>query len=99
MPLKFLDRPFVARNPRGGVGDDWGGRFPQGSQPIATASQHSGTPVWVMTANGQGNWALHHNGAWQKLSPFKESKSGSVQWRMNGEHISHPVAWSLPRKK
>jgi hypothetical protein len=98
MVLKFLDRPQLGRNPRGGVGDDWSGRFPQG-QPIATAPQNSGTPVWVMQANGQGSWALHYGGGWKKLSPFKDSKSGGVQWRMDGTMISNPVAWSLPRKK
>jgi hypothetical protein len=99
MPLKFLDRPFVARNPSGGVGDNWRGRFPEGAQPIATAPERSGTPVWVMTADGQGSWALHYQNTWKKLSPFKESRSGSVQWRMDGTTISNPVAWSLPRKK
>src|SRR5262245_52658346 len=99
MVLKFLGQSFVARDPRGGGGDNWASRFPQGSQPIATAPQHSAQPVWVMTANGQGNWALHHNGAWQKLQPFKDFKSGAVTWRMNGEQISQPVAWSMPRKK
>jgi len=99
MPLKYLDRPFVARNASGGVGDNWRGRFPEGAQPMATAPERSGTPVWVMTANGQGSWALHHNGAWQKLQPYKDFKSGAVSWRMCGEHISQPVAWSLPRKK
>jgi hypothetical protein len=98
MPLKFLDRPFVARNPRG-VGDDWGGRFPQGSQPIATAPERSGTPVMVYEANGTGHWALHYHNGWKKLSPFKDSKSGGVQWRMDGTMVSNPVAWSPPKRK
>jgi len=99
MVLKFSDRPFTARNPSGGMGDNWRGRFPADAQPIATAPERSGTPVWVVQANGQGHWALHHNGAWQKLQPFKDFKSGAVSWRMSGERISQPVAWSLPRKK
>jgi len=97
MVLKFSDRPFVARNPRG-AGDNWRGRFPEGAQSMQSAPQNSGTPVWVMQANGQGDWALHHNGRWQKLSPFKDHRTGSVSWRMDGTQISNPVAWSMPRR-
>ena len=83
---------------QGPAGNLWN-RFPQGSQPIATAPERSGTPVWVMRANGQGDWALHHNGAWQKLAPFKDFRDGTVRWRMSGELIPNPVAWAMPQRK
>ena len=92
MSLKFSNTPQLQYGNQGTASDIWQ-RFPAGSQPIATAPERSGTPVWVMQANGQGDWALHHNGAWQKLEPFKDWKDGSVQWRMCGESIPHPVAW------
>ena len=97
MVLKFLDHPVVHSGNQP-ASDPWS-RFPAGSQPIATAPERTSQPIIVYEPNGQGHWALHHNGAWQKLAPFKDGRDGSVQWRMNGEQISQAVAWSLPRKK
>ena len=95
MSLKFLDKSQLQS---GGANDVWQ-RFPAGSQSMQTAPQNSATPIVVYEANGQGHWALHHNGAYRKLAPFKDWRTGSVSWRMDGTQIPHPVAWSLPRKK
>ena len=96
MSLKYRDKPQVnyGDQRRGSVWD----RFPQGAQPIATAPEHSSQPVVVIEANGHQSWALKHNNAWRKLSPFKDHRTGAVQWRMDGTLISNPVAWTLPKR-
>jgi len=73
--------------------------LPQGAQPIATAPERTSQPVIVHEASGQGHWALHYNGAWRKVAPFKDWRTGSVSWRMDGTEVSNPVAWSYPQKK
>src|SRR5215813_9095861 len=83
---------------QGSAADMWR-RFPAGSQSIATAPERSATPIVVYESNGQGHWALHHNGAWRKLSPYKDFRDGSVSWRMDGTEVPNPVAWSMPQKK
>jgi hypothetical protein len=98
MSLKFSDKPQLHYGDQGSAANIWQ-RFPAGSQSIATAPSRSATPIVVYEPNGQGHWALHHNGAWRKLSPFKDSRSGSVSWRMDGTEISNAVAWSLPQTK
>jgi hypothetical protein len=97
MSLKFSDKPQL--NYGGNSAADIWRRFPQGAQPIATAPERSGTPVIVYEPSGAGHWAMHHNGAWQKLSAFKDWRDGNVRWRMCGESIPHAVAWSYPQKK
>ena len=97
MTLKFSDRPQVHYGNRS-ASDIWQ-RFPQGAQPIATAPERTSQPIIVMEANGHQHWAINHRGAWQKLEPFKDWRSGTVTWRMCGESIAQPVAWSMPRKK
>jgi len=98
MTLKFSDKPQVHYGDQGSAADIWQ-RFPQGAQPIATPPERSGSPVWVMQANGMGDWALHHNGAWRKLVPFKDWRDpGRVSWRMDGTEIVNPVAWSMPKR-
>ena len=96
MTLKFSDRPQLHYGQQGA--NPWA-RFPQGAAPIATAPERSSQPIIVHEANGHQHWALHHNGAWRKLSPFKDFKTGAVSWRMDGTQINNAVAWSLPRKK
>jgi hypothetical protein len=96
MSLKYSDKPQVHYGPRQS-GSPWA-RFPQGAQPIATAPEQSATPILVHEANGQSHWALYHRNGWQKLAPFRDHKSGAVSWRMCGEQVTQPVAWS-PRKK
>jgi len=98
MSLKFSDRPQLHSGNRGSVADIWQ-RFPQGAQPIATAPERTSQPIIVHEANGFQHWAINHRGAWQKLAPFKDWKTGAVSWRMDGTQIPQPVAWSLPRKK
>jgi len=97
MTLKFLAKSQLTGN-QGSAADIWQ-RFPQGAQPIATAPERSGSPIQVFETNGTAHWALHHNGAWRKLVPFKDWRSGAVSWRMDGTQIPHPVAWSMPQKK
>jgi hypothetical protein len=97
MVLKFCDKPQV--NYGGQGSDKWQQRFPADAQPIASAPECSATPILVYEPNGTGNWALHHNGAWRKVAPFKDWRTGAVSWRMDGALIDNPVAWTLPRKK
>jgi hypothetical protein len=97
MVLKYSDKPqlrYDSDNSR----YNFNNRFPEGWQPIATAPQQTAQPVLIYESNGQGHWALHHQGAWRKLAPFKDGRAGAVNWRMDGTMVSNPVAWS-PRKK
>src|SRR5262249_50388524 len=98
MTLKFSNKPQLSYGNQGSVSDIWR-RFPEGAQPIATAPERSATPIIVHEPNGTAHWALHHHGAWRKLAPFKDWRSGAVSWRMDGTEIANPVAWSLPRKE
>src|SRR5262245_7572758 len=93
--LKFSDKPVLHS---GNQASDIWQRLPQGSQPITSAPERSAQPIVVYELNGQGHWALHHNGAWRKLAPFKDWRNGNVSWRMDGTEIAHPVAWSLPKR-
>jgi hypothetical protein len=77
----------------GGQANRFVNRLPPGCQRIETAPVTS-TPVVVYEPNGRGRWALHHNGTWQELKPFKNGHDGSVQWRLDGTKIQHAVAWS-----
>ena len=98
MVLRYTDKPY-------GGGRQTGAnvyhRFPAGAQPMQTAPSASATPVVIYDATG-GHWCLNHRDSWQKLQPYKDFKSGQVQWRMNGEMVAHPLAWSpqpLQRKR
>lgn len=71
--------------------------FPADAQPIQSAPQTS-TPVLVYGQDGNGHWAIFHKEAWRKLEPQRDSYSGAVSWRMNGEQVAQPIAW-LPRRK
>src|SRR5262245_16670723 len=96
MSLKFSDKPVL--NYSGNQASDVWRRFPEGAQPIASAPERSATPILVHEANGTTSWALHHSGAWRRLAPFRDFRDGSVQWRMDGTEIAHPVAWSMPKR-
>jgi len=99
MTLKFSNKSQLNDGGnQGSVANIWR-RFPQGARPIATAPERTATPIVVHEASGASHWALHHNGAWRKLAPFKDYRDGSVSWRINGTSISNPVAWSMPQKK
>jgi hypothetical protein len=97
MSIRYARTPQVHYG--NGQGSNPWARFPQGAQPIASAPQRTAQPIIVYEPNGTGHWALHHGNGWKKLSPFRNSKDGSVQWRMDGRQISNAVAWALPRKK
>ena len=97
MSLKFLTTPQVNFGSPGAA-DRVRSKLPADALPIATAPAASATPVIVYGVDAKGHWALHHRGGWQKLAPFKDSQTGAVSWRMNGEEINQPIAW-LPRKK
>jgi hypothetical protein len=96
MVLKYADTPQLHYG--GQQSDPWK-RFPQGSQPIATAPAASATPLLIYDATGKGYWALRHRDGWQKLSPYKDHVTGAVSWRMNGEQVQQPIAWALPQKR
>jgi hypothetical protein len=96
MVLKFSDRPQL--NYGGNQPASPWNRFPQGSQPIASAPESTSTPVIVTQANGHSHWALHYQNAWRKISPFKDWRTGAVSWRMDGTEITNPVAWSYPKR-
>jgi hypothetical protein len=93
MTLRYTDKPYGGQT----TGDNWRTRFPQDAQPIATAPERSAQPILVYEPNGAAHWALHHNGTWRELKPYKDSRDGSVQWRMD-QTINNPVCWSLPRR-
>jgi hypothetical protein len=99
MSLKYSDKPQLRY---GTANSRYDVRMPAGSQPITSAPMQSATPVIVYARDNkgglEGHWALHHNGAWRRLAPFKDWRTGAVSWRMNGDMISNPIAWS-PRKK
>src|SRR5215470_4032051 len=97
MSLKFSNQPQLKFNADGSR-YNFQGRFPQGAQPIASAPQETSQPLAVYEANGKGHWALHHSGAWRKISPFRDGCTGAVNWRMDGTTISNPVAWNYPRR-
>jgi hypothetical protein len=97
MTLKYSDKPQLSYGRA--TGDDWRGRFPADAQPIATAPERSATAVLVYEPNGQGHWAMHYSGAWRKVAPFKDWRTGSISWRMDGTEVNNPVAWSMPRRK
>ena len=90
MILKYTDRPY-------GGGRQTGAnvyhRFPQGAQPMHTAPQESSQPIVVHDATGS-YWCHQRRDSWRKLQPYKDSQSGAVQWRENGEMVAHPLAWS-----
>ena len=68
--------------------------LPAGVQPIRTAPITS-QPICVYEPHdGRARWALNHNGAWREIKPFRDSRDGSVRWRMDGTLINNPVAWS-----
>jgi hypothetical protein len=73
-------------------------KIPQGAAPIATAPAASATPIQVIDSDGKTHWALYHRDAWRTLAPERDSKTGAVQWRMNGDLIRQAVAW-LPRQR
>jgi uncharacterized protein RhaS with RHS repeats len=96
--LKYSSTPQLQYGQQTSAVDRLIRKVPQGAQPIATAPQASAMPVQIIDADGKMNWCLHHRDGWRKLEPEKDSKTGAVQWRMNGEQVRQPVAW-LPRKQ
>jgi hypothetical protein len=92
MALKFLDRPFVARNPRGA--ENVAARAPAGAMPIATAPEN--TRFVAVEANGQQHWAMRHRGHIEKLRVHKDFRSG-VQ-RFYGDGALPNALWWVPPK-
>ena len=75
-------------------------KVPAGTYPIASAPQHTATPVVLYENNGRACWGMHHHDAWRRVSSFK-NQDGSVSWRMDGT-LLNPVAWTpqpLQRKR
>jgi|SRR5262249_2276244 len=98
MTLRYSDKPQLHYGNQGSASNMWQ-RFPQGAQPIATAPQRTSQPIIVYEATGLPHWALHHNSAWRKLAPYRDWRTGTTSWRMDGTEISNPVAWSMPQRK
>ena len=99
MVLRYTDKPYGGGRQTAANAYH---KFPAGAQPMQTAPQSSATPVIIYGADGKAHWALQHRDSWRVLEPFKDFKSGKVQWRMNGEMIAQPLAWSpqpLQRKR
>jgi hypothetical protein len=97
MSIKYASTPQMTYGPRQSA-NPWS-RFPAGARPIATAPEQSAAPILVHEADGKSCWAIFHRNGWQRLAPFRDHKSGAVNWRMNGERVPHPVAWSPPQRK
>jgi hypothetical protein len=74
-------------------------KIPQGAAPIATAPAASATPIQIIDSDGNTHWALYHRDAWRTLAPERDSKTGAVSWRMNGDLIRQPIAWAPPRQR
>jgi hypothetical protein len=97
MSLKFLSKREYGREANGRT-DQVIRQLPQGVQSMRTAPQASATPIQVFDSDGKASWALFHREQWNKLAPEKDSHTGKIQWRMNGDVISQPIAW-LPRQR
>jgi hypothetical protein len=97
MSLKFSDRPQLNYRSPSPV-DKVIARIPRGAQPMGSAPMAGTTPVQVIEADGTAAWCLYHRDGWRKLAPDRDSKTGAVQWRMNGETVGQPIAW-LPRQR
>jgi hypothetical protein len=93
MVLKFLDRPQVARNPRGA--ENIAARAPAGALPIHTAPENG--HFVAVRANGQQHWSLRHRGTVQYLKPLKDNR-GNVRYYMAGA-IPDATWWLPPRSK
>jgi hypothetical protein len=92
MALKFLDRPFVARDPRGA--ENVAARAPAGALPIHSAPEHE--RFIAVRANGQQAWAVRHRGTPQYLKPLKDLH-GNVRYYMAGA-IPDAIGWLPPKR-
>jgi hypothetical protein len=92
MVLKFLDKPFVARNPRGA--ENIAARAPAGSLPISTAPENGA--FVAVTADGKQSWAVRHRGTVQAYKPTSQDSRGNRRWSMAGA-IPDAVWWMPPR--
>jgi hypothetical protein len=90
MALKFLDKPFVARNPRSA--ENIAARAPAGALPIHSAPE---TDKFVaVDANGKQHWAMRHRGRIEKLTVHKDFRSGASRLLGTGESLN--AVWWLP---
>ena len=93
MALKFCSTPQVFYGKQPGRNDDWRERFPPKAQPIATASQTGGPPLYTFTADGQQHLAHYRSGEWRKLdNVVVDARDGTRALRETGETIN-PVMW------
>jgi hypothetical protein len=99
MALKYASTPqlnYGYGSP--GAADRLRSKLPSDAMPITTAPMATATPVLIYSVDAKPHWALPHRGGWQKLQAYKDFKTGAVSWRMNGEQINQPIAWSMPRR-
>jgi hypothetical protein len=93
MVLKFLDKPFTARNPRGA--ENVAARQPAGALPIGSAPENS--YFVAVRANGEKHWAVRHRGTVQYYKPTSKDLRGNTRWGMAGA-ISD-ATWWLPQRR
>jgi hypothetical protein len=91
VPIRFSNTPQLSYGRQ--TTNPWN-RFPAHAQTITSAPQLGSQPVKIFNPKGEARWALYHLGAWRGLSPQKDFKTGSVQWRMDGSTIQQPVCWA-----
>ena len=92
MSLKFSDKPQLLT---GNQSDEWRSRFPSDARPIAQAPPHS--PIFAYESNGMGDWVQYRKGAYRRLTPQKDFKSGAVTWREDGTTLN-PVMFAPPKR-
>ena len=95
MTLKFSDRPQVHYGNQS-ASDMWRSRFPSDAMPISQAPPHQA--IFGYEANGFGDWLHYRRGAYRRLAPQKDFRSGAITWREDGTRMN-PVMFTLPRKK
>jgi hypothetical protein len=93
MALKFLDKPFVARNPRSA--ENVAARAPAGAFSIQSAPEN--TQFVAVDVNGKQHWAMRHRGRIERLTVHKDFRSGAS--RLLGTDESLNAVWWLPPKR
>jgi hypothetical protein len=97
MAIRYSDRPQLQYGSGNGQSFEqyWAERFPPHAQPIATAPEHSGSPVYIYEPSGECHVAMYKsNRGWLKMEPRKDEYTGATHWRLTDERIAQPVLWA-----